>query len=262
MNAMMAKRCIFNLRMILVIMVVLGIFLFELIVNEQLLQRDSTFNTKYDILELQLSVMAFSFFTITAGLFPALPYAFSLLEERNCGYLRYQLTRMSANRYIWKKLFFVGLSGAVSLSVPYALLMCIIGWAGVPATQEKHPSIMDEKIWGDILLVGGGWLVLILKGVLIILFGILWAELGLLISLFVKNRYLAFVLPFVFYQFCWLADPADGSLRIWNPVYMITSDFSPSEETLQQPFILFACYIFIVCMFVVGVFKRQVKHGY
>ncbi|MGN0367633.1 MAG: hypothetical protein ACI4EK_02530 [Wujia sp.] len=236
--------------------------MFELIFNEQFLQTDWAANETQDILDLAFTVMAFSFFTITAGLFPAFPYAFSLLEERNCGYLRYQLSRMSANQYIYKKLLFVGISGATAMGVPYVLLMCIIGRAGVLSSEELHPSIMEDMIWGDILLVGGGWLVLILKGILIVMFGILWAQVGLLVSLFVKNRYLAFVLPFVIYQFCWLAAPADGSLRIWNPVYMITSDFMSTEETLQQPFIIFTCYIMIVCVLVFTVFKRQVKHGY
>ena len=261
MNRTLLRRSVLNTRMLVVILIVVAIYFHELFVNENFFGTDWSRNQTMDILELHLDVFALSFFSITAGMFPGIPYGFSLLEEKNSGYLKYQLSRMPVKNYIRKKIFFVGLSGAVSMLVPYLILMIPIGMAGVPTTEQVHPVIMEDMIWGSVLYVWDGYFVVFLKGILMVLFGILWAEVSLLISLFVRNKYVAFVLPFIVFELCWLLDPGGGALRILNPLYMIGSDFDAGTEPLILPFLLFMLYILIVSVLCGGIFRKQVKHG-
>lgn len=261
MNHVLFRRAVLNGRMLAVILVVVGIYFQELFINEGFFAVDWSRNENVDILEMHLEVFAWSYFSITAGLFPGIPYGFSLLDERNSGYLKYELSRMPIDRYIRKKLFFTGLSGAFSMLVPYLILMLPISIAGIPATEQFHPFIMEDEIWGSILYVWGGYLVICLKGILIVLFGILWAELSLMISLFVRNRYIAFVLPFIVFELCWLLDPSNGSLRTWNPLYMLRSEFLVTEAPLVKPFVVFTLYILMVSVVCAVTFKRQVKNG-
>lgn len=259
MNRIWLRRSIFNLRMLVVVVIILVIYFHELFINENFFGIDWNLNTTVDILELHLSVFAFSFFSITAGMFPGVPYGFSLLEERNSGYLRYELSRMSVDCYIWKKIFFVGISGAASMAIPYCILSVLIGMVGVPTTEAVHPDILESEIWGSILYIWDGYLVLFLHGVLIVLFGILWAELSLLISLFVRNKYIAFVLPFIIFELFWLLNREPFTTI--NPMYMLRANFDARSSTLAQPFLLFVVYILMTMLFCVNVFRKQVKNG-
>lgn len=260
MNRILLQRSVFNIKMLIVVLIVVTIYFHELFVNENFFGIDWSQNQSVDVLELHMSVFALSFFSITAGMFPGIPYGFSLLEERNSGYLKYELSRMSTKRYIRKKIFFVGLSGVFTMAIPYIILMIPIGIAGVPTTKSVHPDIMEQLVWGKVLYIWGGYLVIVLKGILVILFGILWAEVSLLISLFVRNKYIAFVLPFIAFQLCWLLEPADGWLRMWNPLYMISFNFD-ATESLACPFLVFLIYIIIISINCEITFRRQVKNG-
>lgn len=263
MNKILLRRSVFNLRMLIVVVIVSMIYFLELYVNEGFFIIDwSSTPRNTDILSLLLVAFTLSVMPTTAGIFPGIPYSFSLLEERNCGFIRYELQRMSVMQYIWRKVFFSGIAGACSMLFPYIILMFSICLVGTPVSESIHPNIMELQIWGDILYIWGGFLVLLLKGLLLTLFGILWAELSLFISLFIRNRYIAFTIPFLFYQICWLVEIGNGKWRVFNPVYIIDSNFQLSEVMLVQPFMVFTIYITIVCVLCVYVFKEQVKNGY
>lgn len=262
MNKTLLRRSVFNIKMLMVVVVVSVVYFYELYVDEGFLIIDwSNAHENIDFLNLLVVAFALSVLPTTAGMFPAIPYSFSLLEERNCGFMRYELQRMSALQYIWKKIFFSGIAGGCTMLLPYIILMISLCTAGAPVSENSHPSMMETQIWGDILYKWDGYLVVILKGLLLVLFGILWAELALLTSLFIKNRYMAFVMPFLLYQMCWLIDIGNDWWRAFNPVYMIDSNFEASAMKLSQPFIIFIIYIIGVCVLCAYVFKEQVKHG-
>lgn len=262
MNKTLLRRSVFNIRMLIVVIAVSIIYFYELYVDEGFFIIDwSGMHKDTDILNLLIVAFTLSVFPTTAGLFPGIPYSFSLLEERNCGFMRYELQRMPVLQYIWKKILFSGIAGACSMLFPYVILMISISIAGAPVSESSHPNIMETQIWGDILYTWGGYLVVLLKGILLALFGIFWAEISLFISLFVRNRYMALVMPFLLYQMCWLIDIGDGRWRGFNPVYMIDSNFQKSEMSLFQPFMIFVIYIIAVCVLCIYIFKEHVKRG-
>ena len=91
----MLKRSILNIRMLFVIVanfIILFVSLFEYGI---ITVDGKTPGTTYDILTMYTIPFAISSFIIFAGIFPGLPYAFSYLEERNSGYLKYIRTRIN-----------------------------------------------------------------------------------------------------------------------------------------------------------------------
>lgn len=107
MNKMMLRRSIINIRMLFAVIIVSVIYIYELYANGMFMS-GSIYNAEgtVDILGLLIIAFAFSIMPTTAGLFPGIPYSFSLLEERNSGFMRYELLRMSPMRYIRKKYCF------------------------------------------------------------------------------------------------------------------------------------------------------------
>lgn len=262
MNKMLLRRSVFNIRMFIVVVAASMIYYYELYIDEGFFIIDfNHVERNIDYLSMLLFTFALSVMPTTAGLFPGIPFSFSLLEERNSGFMRYELQRMSAGKYIWKKVLFSGIAGACSMLFPYIFLMASICNAGKPVSESLYPTVMEPQIWGEILFVWDGYLVILLKGFLLALFGMLWAEVALLLSLFVRNRYIAFTMPFLLYQICWLADMGGGRWGKFSPVFLIDSNYSASEMPLVQPFLVFIGYIIVVCVLCTYVFKEQVKRG-
>ena len=58
-----------------------------------------------------------------------------------------------------------------------------------------------------------------------------------------KNRYVAYVLPFLAYELMWLVFP----VGIWNPVYLVRSDFG-RDIPVFIPYLVDMGYIVILCL--------------
>lgn len=96
--------------------------------------------------------------------------------------------------------------------------------------------------------------VYILRGLLMVLFGILWAELTFLLSMIIRNKYIVYILPFVIHQILWITLP-----HAINPTFMIRYD-AEYNDPLIQPYLLFAIYTVCVILAIWLLFRRQKKH--
>lgn len=240
MTGTLIRRSIFNLRMLAVFLIVMLILIGSLIINGRLSNGKML---DVNILEVYISLFAFSPFAVFAGLFPGIPYAYSYIEERNCGYLKYIEIRMSRVRYRWQKIFYTGLSGGISLSMPVIFVFILLDIITGNATPQNYPSIMLDTIWKPYIFIWGGRFVLLLKTILTFLFGVMWAELSLLCSLIVKNKYIAFVLPFVIYEVSWLL--VTQTTELFTPMMLVRSDFDVSVA-VWKPFVVDMGYIVIL----------------
>ena len=255
MTGYMIKRAVINKGMILAWIIPLLMLYYELLVGQGWLAHLLNGAELGNGLNRLLNVYALSAYIIFAGMFPGIPYGFSLLEERNSGYLRYILQRISAKKFIRTKVFVTGVSGAFSTLIPY--LVFVIPLAILTRHDTGTPFVgQEELIWYTIAQSGGAFMVYLLKGVLLVLFGIMWAELTLLLTLYIKNQYIAFVLPVVIFQLFWLIFP----WRSWNPVFLIRADFTGNEISPGWPFFVFLLYIAIVIVGILFGFGRQVKN--
>lgn len=254
----MMTKAIFNTRMGVVVIVSLIFFLFELIVNQHLLVIHNTMGQAQDTQSMVVNLFALSIYTLILGILPGIPYGFSLLEEKQSGYLRFKLLRMSPKRYIKNKMLCVAVTGACSVIMPYIIIVAVLLRYGETTTSQRHMQVLETLVWGKVMYVWNGNFVIFLKGVLLLLFGVFWAEITLLITLFVHNKYIAFVLPYVIYEILFFLGK-NNVLSLINPRFMIRYDQS-IERPLWLPFVCFAIYIFVVLLLNYYIFKRQVKN--
>lgn len=67
--------------------------------------------------------------------------------------------------------------------------------------------MFEDMNWGFYVGVWGGCFVLFMKLILIFLFGVFWAEVTLMLSLIIANKYIIFVLPTAAYLMMWMIGP-------------------------------------------------------
>ena len=116
-----------------------------------------------------------------AAVFPVLAYAARFCEEYQSGYYRMIFSRMSPVRFGRIRICTVALSGGVMLAVPIASV-CIMAY---------------------------------------VLFGCAWALMGFMFAVWIPNRYVALIAPFVLYESMWI-----GLDRVvWlNPIRLLRGD--------------------------------------
>ena len=93
----------------------------------------------------------------------------------------------------------MGISGAVSTLIPYLSVAVPFSFF-TRNSSVKFSKDFAELIWNRVITMWGEPAVYILRGLLMVLFGILWAELALLLSMVIRNKYIVYILPFVIYQ--------------------------------------------------------------
>lgn len=256
MTMTLLRRSLFNLRMLLAVALSAAILIYALASMGYLRPEMFFAETGTDILSMYTIPFATSSFVIFAGIFPGLPYAYSYLEERNCGYLKFIQTRMPGKTYAAQKIFFTGLSGGMTMLIPAVIVFILLDMISQDTTPELYLSVMETKIWGPYMFIWGGRFVLFLKAILMFLFGVMWSELALLISLIVRNKYVALVLPFLFYEACWLLIPAQAT--VFNPVFLVRSDFD-LPMPIWQPFLTDIVYIAILTAATGLLFRKRGK---
>ncbi len=250
----MTKRAIFNKGMLFAVGVPILMFYQELFFGwGHFFDTIKTSGVYENGLTIMGDVFALSIYIVFAGMFPGIPYGFSLLEERNSSYLKFILQRMSAKRYICRKIVTVGISGAVSTLIPYLALALPVWLVTAHSDVPPYENLTFALRWQLVAANSGEWAVYLLKGLLMVLFGILWAEVTLFLSLFVKNKYIAFVLPYILYELVWILFPVNNL----NPVALIRSDASVDGLPLGWSFAEFILLIVLVFFGIYFVFRRQ-----
>ena len=249
----MVKRAICNKWMVLACTVSIAIFYYEILFGWIPIRGMIKEPEYYNGLAQMMYLFALCSYVIFAGMFPGLAYGSSLLEERNSGYLNYVKNRISLKKFMRYKVLAVGISGAVSTIIPYLSVAVPFSFF-TRNSAVKFSKDFPEIIWNRVVTMWGEPAVYILRGLLMILFGILWAELTLLLSMIIRNKYIIYVLPFVIYQVLWNVLP-----HAVNPVFMIRYD-ADYNDPLIQPYLLFVIYIAVVVLGIWLLFRRQKKH--
>lgn len=194
-------RGIFNLRMLLVIVIV---FLVQLrpFIQYGIFNSQTTSDYLY-LLTLPSSLSGLAPFAV---LIPIIPYATSFCDEYNSGYFRLALIRSERNKYCFSKVMSTFLSGGIAMLVPFLLITLLIIAVGVPTTPAVSLSedYFNDTIWFQYMYSLGGIFVLLGRLILAFLFGAVWALVGLVISIVVPNRYIILLGPFVIYQALWM----------------------------------------------------------
>lgn len=160
-------------------------------------------------------------FSPFAAIFPVLAYAAVYCEEYNSGYLRMILHRTGYAGFMKVRAVTVACSGGMMIMLPITAvcLMVYIGGApGIPADSDEG-LLAGTKIM-EALIKYGDWYVVAGKVVLGFLFGALWALVGFAFAVWIPNRYVSLLAPFILYDTLWLFI---GN-RPFNPVYLLSGD--------------------------------------
>ncbi len=177
---------------------------------------------------LFMKISAYTPFSLFAALLATLPFADSLLEDHNHGFIRYVTIRVPYRKYLAAKSMAVGLAGGASIFLA-ELLMLVLLTLTEPVIFSAPSYISNSALapvepWGPL-----GWLytaspyryLIYLLGTAFV-FGFVYALLGLAVSALIHNRYVALAAPWVLFQ--GLTYLEERSLHIppaWNPSYTL-----------------------------------------
>lgn len=230
---------------------------FILLIRTFFVYRLFTEGKNMDVLSLLTHPFALSTFGPFACIFPMLPYSFSYLDEKNSGYIKYIILRCSKRKYIFNKLFFTGLSGGVSMFLTFLVIFIIADVCAQDVSQAFYPYMYEGKIWEPYVMAWGGRLVLLMRLVLVFLFGVLWALVGLLVSTVIPNKYVSFILPFAMYQLGWMFLPG-----VINPHILLRADFDVRQGvTMSTPYLVQGAFIILVGILTVLMLKKRIGEG-
>lgn len=160
-------------------------------------------------------------FSPFAAIFPALAYATVFCEEYGHGYLRMILHRTGQKRFIRVRITTVAVSGGLMMALPVTIV-CLIAYIG---SAHGIPTGSDEGLLEGTKIIAaieqyGDWYILVGKALLAFQFGALWALVGLAFAVWIPNRYVGLLAPFILYDSLWLFV---GDTP-FNPVYLLSGD--------------------------------------
>ena len=169
-----------------------------------------------------VEVFAASGFTPFAAIFPGLAYASVFCEEYSSGYIKMIYSRMLPRKFALTRIVTVALSGGTMLAIPFIIVLGIAYCFGIPGI----PAGTDDGFMAGTALVFyiesyGEWYIFLWKVILGFLFGCIWALAGLAFAVWIPNKYVALVAPFVLYEAMWLAL---GEMSALNPIYLMRGD--------------------------------------
>lgn len=177
-----------------------------------------------------VNILAASGFTVFLPVFPVLGYAARFCGEYESGYYRMILARMKPQRFAKIRIISVSLSGGVIVALPY-LLVCLA------AVYLESPEVANANLLGldasgvnvlrmeadiEMVVIGqtyGLGVMVAVKVLLGFLFGAAWALAGLAFAVWMPNKYVALLAPFVLYQSLYILMP--GCL---NPALLVRGD--------------------------------------
>ena len=144
-------------------------------------------------------------FSPFAAIFPVLAYSTVYCKEYDSGYLRMVLHRAGYAGFAKVRIVTVAVSGGLMIALPF-LAACLIAYAG---GAHGIPAGVDEGLLeGSKIIEGivkyGDWYVIAGKTLMGFLFGALWALVGFAFAVWIPNRYVGLLAPFVLYEALWM----------------------------------------------------------
>ena len=166
-----------------------------------------------------VNILAASGFTVFLPVFPVLGYASDFCAEYESGYYRLILSRMKPQKYAQVRIISVALSGGAIVAIPYLLLCLAAIHTGVPEITSNTLRVDPDLEMVVIAQTYGVGVMVAVKVLLGFLFGAAWALVGLAFAVWMPNKYVSLIAPFVLYQSMWIFLP-----DILNPARLVRGD--------------------------------------
>ena len=166
-----------------------------------------------------VNILAASGFIVFLPVFPVLGYASNFCGEYESGYYRLILSRMKPQKYAQVRIISVALSGGAIVAIPYLLLCLAAIHTGVPEITSNTLRVDPDLEMVVIAQTYGVGVMVAVKVLLGFLFGAVWALVGLAFAVWMPNKYVSLIAPFVLYQSMWIFLP-----DILNPARLVRGD--------------------------------------
>ena len=166
-----------------------------------------------------VNILAASGFTVFLPVFPVLGYASNFCGEYESGYYRLILSRMKPQKYAQVRIISVALSGGAIVAIPYLLICLAAIHCGVPEITSNTLRVDTDLEMVVIAQTYGVGVMVAAKVLLGFLFGAAWALIGLAFAVWMPNKYVSLIAPFVLYQSMWIFMPS-----ILNPARLVRGD--------------------------------------
>lgn len=165
-------------------------------------------------------------YDLFAPILAVLPAAALFCEDYNSGYIRSILNRVEKRRYIRETLLCSSIAGGLAVFLPCFLSGLFYLINGKPDTLENvnrwgYSTSFDETVYAQMQYIWGGLLLALMLLLLAFLFGAVWSNVGLLVSVLFPNKYLALAAPFALYFSIHLIFYRLGFLLVLSPVNML-----------------------------------------
>lgn len=200
-------------------------------------------------------------YDLFAAILAVLPAAAAFCDDYNSGYIKSILSRASKRQYIRETFFCSSIAGGLAVFLPCFLSGVFFLMNGKLDTLENRNSwgystAFDETVYAGIQYVWGGLLLALMLLALAFLFGAIWSDVGLLVSVLLPNKYLALAAPFALYFSIHLIFYRTGFLLMLSPVNMLMPD------TVFIPFVLYPLFyevllLGLVCVLFFILAKRR-----
>ncbi len=195
-------------------------------------------------------------FTPFAAVFPVLAYATNFCEEYHSGYYRMIFARMSPVRFGGLRIINVALSGGMMMAVPIAIA-CILAYTfGIPGVPRgSDEGLLDGTILITYVVKYGDWYIAAGKIMLGFLFGSVWALMGFMFAVWIPNRYVALIAPFVLYESMWIAL---DRMPYLNPIRLLRGDDIGSYPLAAG---MECVYLIVVSVVIMAGLMRRYRNG-
>lgn len=200
-------------------------------------------------------------YDLFAPILAVLPAAAMFCDDYNSGYIKSILSRARKRRYIRETLLCSSIAGGLAIFLPCflsGLFYLANGKLDIPENMNSwgYSTVFDETVYADMQYVWGGLLLALMLMTLAFLFGAIWSDVGLLVSVLLPNKYLALAAPFALYFSIHLIFYRVGSLLVLSPVNMLMPDTTFIPFT-WYPLLYEAVLLGVICILFSGLIKRR-----
>lgn len=198
-----------------------------------------------------------------------IPFAASFADESACGMHRMLIARQGRAKYFARRMFSVWLSGygVVALGMLLAMGLCLlVGKTPVAQGYDLMFSCISDLQWRPIVEGGHFIRTMVVACLYNGLYGGLWALMGLAVTAYIPNRYVAVVAPFLFYFFTslictFISQPYNE----WHPVRLVSAAYlgyvlPPAWAWAAALGYYLLLYALMIGLFILGI-RRRDRHG-
>ena len=231
-----------------------------------------SYNTKYgaaltfrDIGAVFLDDIAVSHslsgYDLFAPILAVLPAATLFCEDYNSGYIKSILSRVEKRRYISETLLCSSIAGGLAIFLPCFLSGLFYLVNGEMDTLDNrnrwgYSTSFDETVYFQMQYIWGGLLLALMLMVLAFLFGAIWSNVGLMVSVLFPNKYLALAAPFALYFSIHLFFYRLEFLLVFSPVNMLMPNTTFIPFTLY-PLLYEVLLLALICILFTVLTRRR-----